>query len=202
MNENQKTKNKESDMEQKYGTNLCECGKNIRIDMETCESCEETEQKTYDSEPATSEDMNRIKSMLHGEDISGGLFNIELPEGEVEKQKERFDYAASFIDINDVGNTPCYRTDQVKMKLTPEQLVILKEALETLSVNIESMEYLYTEKGMADLYEQQTYIRDLRNIVDESINQYVLHRPYSPFLPNWIRRIGKDDMEKITKKKV
>lgn len=157
---------------------------------------EEVEQKTYASEPVTFEEMQRLQGDFYQEDLSGGLQNIHVPDEEVKRQHEQWKHAQSFIDMRDDRNIPCYRTDQVHLKLTPEQLVVLKDALEAFSVNIDHTDYLYTEKQMSGLYEQQSYIRGLRDIVDNTLNEYVRHRPYSPFLPTWFKKIGKDELDK------
>jgi len=156
----------------------------------------ETEQVIHDTETVTPEEMSRLQQDFFNEDLVGGLQNIEVSEEELERQRVEREYAESFIDIKDAGKTPCFRTDQVHLKITPEQLVVLTEALEAFSVNIELTDYLYVEKGMGKLYEQQSYIRMLRDISDDTLNEYVRHRPYSPFLPVWFKKIGKDEVEK------
>jgi hypothetical protein len=93
---------------------------------------EEVEQVTHESESVTADDIAQLNMNFYGEDLSGGLQNITVTEEEIERQRVQQEYAQSFIDMKDVGNTPCYRTDQVHLKLTPEQLVVLKEALEAL----------------------------------------------------------------------
>ena len=157
---------------------------------------EETEQKTFESEPISVEELNNFKDMLYGEDFSGGLQNIQVSEEELERQRESFEYAQSFIDMKEDQNIPCYRTDQVTLKLTPEQLVVLKEALETLSVNMVEIPYLEDELGIDCLYKQQSYVRMLRDNVDDLLNEYVRHRPYSAFIGTWVKKIGKDEVAK------
>lgn len=157
---------------------------------------EEKEQVVHSSETVTPEEMAELQRNLYDDDISGGLQNIRVSEEELERQRVELKYAQSFIDMKEVGNIPCYQTDQVHLKLTPEQLVILKQALEAFSVNIEHTDYLYTEKQMSNLFQEQSYIRMLRDMVDDTINEYVRHRPYSPFLPSWFKKIGKSDVEK------
>lgn len=164
------------------------------LDIIICEC--ERKPVTYDSETATPEDIERLNQGFYQEDLSGGLMNVQVPEEELKRQREALEYAQSFIDMKWVGNTPCYRTDLVHMKLTPEQLVVLKEVLEAFSSNIEMTDYLYTEKQMSNLYDHQSYVRDLRDEVNDALDAYVCHRPYSPFLPSWVKRIGKNDVAK------
>ena len=157
---------------------------------------EETAAVTHDSEPVSYDEMQRLQEDFYTDDLSGGLQNVQVSEEELERQREQYEYAQSFIDIKDVGNTPCFRTDQVHLKLTPEQLVVLKEALEALSLDMTELEYLTEEKCMEYMYQQQSYIRMLHDITDDTLNEYVRHRPYSPFLPTWFKKIGKDELEK------
>ena len=157
---------------------------------------EEREQVIHSSETVTPDEMAVLQNSFYEDDLAGGLQNIQVSEEELERQREQWEYAQSFIDMKDDGKTPCYRTDQVHLKLTPEQLVVLIQALEAVSCDIELMDYLYTEKGMGNRYEQQSYIRMLRDISDDTLNEYVRHRPYSPFLPTWFKKIGKTDVEK------
>lgn len=176
--------------DQKDVNRCVDCG----LDVFVCE-CEK-EAVTHDSEPVTPEDIERLNHSFYEEDLGGGLMNVKVPEEELQRQREQLEYAQSFIDMKDVENTPCYRTDRVHLKLTPEQLVVLIQALEAFSVNIEHTDYLYTEKQMCNLYEEQSYIRMLRDMCDDTLNEYVCHRPYSPFLPTWFKKIGKDDVDK------
>lgn len=157
---------------------------------------EEKEAVTHESEPVTFEEMQRLQEDFYSEDLGGGLQNIQVSEEELERQREAWEYAQSFIDMKDDKNTPSYRTDQVHLKLTPEQLVVLKEALEAFSTRIEMTDYLYVERQMGNLYQQQQYINMLRDMVDDTLNEYVRHRPYTPFLPTWFKKIGKDELDK------
>jgi hypothetical protein len=150
------------------------------------------EPKIYDSETVTPEEMTELQYNLYEEDIDGGLQNIQVSQEELDKQQEELEYAKSFIDIEDSQSAPPYRTDMVHLKFTPEDLVILKEALEAFSTSIEMTDYLYTELEMGNLYQQQQYINMLRDEVNDTLDDYVIHRPYSPFLPTWFKRIGKD----------
>ena len=156
---------------------------------------EETEQVIHPSETVTPEEMADLQRKFYGDDLDGGLQNIEVSEEELERQRIAWEYAQSFIDMKDDDNTPCCRTDQVHLKLTPEQLVVLKEALEAFSTRVEMTDYLYEERGMGNLYQQQQYINMLRDIVDDTLNEYVRHRPYSPFLPTWFKKIGKHEIK-------
>jgi len=154
---------------------------------------EEKEQVIHDSESVSYEEMSRLQENFYADDLDGGLQNIKVSEEEIERQLVAIEHAKSFIDMKDMGTTPCYRTDKVHLKLTPEQLVVLKEALEVLSLDMNNIEYLSNEKEWETLYQQQSYVRYLHDRVDDTINEYVRHRPYSPFLPTWFKKIGKND---------
>lgn len=156
---------------------------------------EESEQKTYDSEPATPEDIERLNHGFYEQDLAGGLMNVQVPEEELERQREALKYAESFIDMSEECNTPCYKKDEVHLKLTPEQIVVLVEILQNYSLNMQNIEYL-EEDASFSLYEQQIYVNLLRNKVDHMLNEYLRHRPYSAFVGAWAKKIGKDDLDK------
>ncbi len=157
---------------------------------------EEQEAKTYNSEPVSLEEMQKLRHDFYEDDIFGGLHNIQVSEEEIERQRRASEYIKSFIEMIDHSNVPCYRTDKIHLKLTPEQLVVLIQALESFSLNMYPLEYLSEERGISKLYEQQSYIRMLRDLTDDVLNSYVKHRPYSPFLPVWFKKIGKNDVDK------
>ena len=62
---------------------------------------EEVEQKTFDSETITPEEMTELQYNLYEEDIDGGLQNIRVSPEELEKQREQMEYAKTFIDLKD-----------------------------------------------------------------------------------------------------
>lgn len=155
------------------------------------------EPKTYDSEPASPEDIEMLNRGFYEQDLSGGLMNVQVPEEDLERMRLEDADIRAFIDIKSCCDVPCYQTDQVTIKLTPEQLVVLKEALESFSLNLYPLDYLTEEKGISRLFDQQSYVRMLRDKVDDTINSYVKKRPYDPFLPTWFKRIGKDDIYKL-----
>jgi hypothetical protein len=157
---------------------------------------EEKEAVTHESEPVSFEEMQRLQEDFYSEDLGGGLQNIQVPEEELERQRKQWEHAQSFIDMNDEKNVPCYRTDQVHLKLTPEQLVVLKEALEAFCTRIEMTDYLYEELKMGNLFEHLEYVLMLRDDVDDTLNEYLRHRPYSPFVGTWAKKIGKHELDK------
>ena len=165
-------------------------------DVEGGESSWVDEPKTYESSPVTPEEMMELNNNFYGDDIIGGLHNIEVPEEELKRQQEQQEYIRTFVDINDVEHTPCYRTDMVHLKITPEHLVVLKESLEALSVDMKNINYLSEEADLKSLFEQQLYIIELHNIIEKTLNEYVEHRPYSPFLSIWFKRISTRDFFK------
>ena len=157
---------------------------------------EEVPQKTFDSVPVAPEDIEKLQGCFYFDDLSGGLQNVQVSDEELERQNEQWEYAKSFIDMRDLRNVPCYQTDLVSFKLTPEQLVVLKQSLEVLSLNMSDVNYFKCELKHESLYQQQSYIRLLHDIVDKTLDDYAYSRPYSPFLPSWLKKIGKYDVEK------
>lgn len=152
------------------------------------------EPKTYDSETITPEEMTELQNNFYPDDIDGGLQNIEVSPEELEIQREKLEYAKTFIDLKESQSAPPYRTDLVHLKLTPEELVVLKQALENLSLDMRTeVPYMSEEMEILNLYDQQSYIRMIRDQVDDTLNEYVKHRPYTPYLVTWRKRIGKSD---------
>lgn len=147
---------------------------------------EEITQKTFESEPLTSEELSTLNINLYSDDINGGLHNIKLTEEEVEEITEQDKLAHEFIEITDEATELPQLKDQVMVKFSPEDLMILKESLEQFSLNPSDIKYIEE-----DLYTQQTYVRELRDKIDGFIDIYVKHRPYSPFFKSWVKRIGK-----------
>lgn len=151
---------------------------------------EEVAQKTYDSEPMTADELQEVKDNLYGDDISGGLQNITVPPEELQKIKDQEEYAKEFIVINDDRENP-ERVDGVRIVLTPTELVLLKEILEIFSLNMVEVPHMTEVMGIEKQYDQQAQVRQLRDIIDGQLNEYVKYRPYSPWFASWIKKIGK-----------
>ena len=131
---------------------------------------------------------------MYGDDISAGLHNIYVPEHERLIISQQDKLAREHIIINDdmsPSESP-HTTDGVICVFTPEELMILKNIIEEQSINMVDVEYMNTVMGVSELYDQQAYVRQLRDTVDMNIDNYVKLRPYTPFLKNWVKKIDKE----------
>jgi len=152
---------------------------------------EEVTQKTFDSEPLTNEELNDLKLSLYDDDISGGLHNIHLTDDEIEEIKEQDEKSLEFMEISDEATEVPQQSDNIKLKLPPESLMVIIEVLKQFNLNMKNVEYLENESKCADIYEQQTELRLLVLELNRQLDNYICHRPYSPFFESWVKRIGK-----------
>lgn len=156
---------------------------------------DETPQVTGESSPVSPEEFSALKDNLYGDDIAGGLQNIQVPPEELLVIKLQEEEVAKRIVMNG-GDLP-QKTDGVICVLTPEELMILKEVVENYSTNFQMINYCYDVMGETDPYKQQGLLRQLRDTIDMNLNDYVKLRPYSPFLSAWVKKVGKDDVRKL-----
>ena len=144
------------------------------------------------------EDFERASENLTPEDLDGGFHNIQVPDSFRTQMEKDAEEAASFIIINEGADEIPHKVDGVNVTFTPEELVILTQALEQFSSSSCCvLPYVGEELDMS-LYEQQGKIRQLRDNVNSTLEHYVRVRPYAPFLVPWVRRIGKDKLRKWT----
>lgn len=141
-------------------------------------------------------DVQKAREMLIDEDFDGGFHNIQPPPEFYENAQREAEEAESFIIMNDGAGEIPYKVDGVNVTFTPEELVLLTEILELFSTETCSVvPYAGNELNMS-LYEQQGKVRQLRDIVDGTLDHYVRVRPFTPFLVPWLRKIGKDKIRK------
>jgi hypothetical protein len=159
---------------------------------------EEITQKTFESEPLTKEELSELKLNLYSDDIDGGLQNVKLTDDEIEEINLIDEKSQEFMEINDEMTNVPYLSDIIKLKLSPESLLIVIEILKQFSINMKNIEYLENEsKCGCDIYEQQTRVRMLVEELDSQLDTYIKNRPYSPFFVNWVDHIGRSHREKI-----
>ena len=171
----------------------CDRDSNGTLRCPVCSVINEQEQKTFDSEPISSEEFNKIKDNLYDDDLRGGLHNIQVPPEDLLKIKEQEELAKKHIIIKEgmeITEMP-QKTDGVITVFTPEELIILREILETYSLNMRSIGYAYDVMNMENRYDHQSLVRQLRDTVDMNIDNYVKLRPYNPFFVSWAKKIGK-----------
>lgn len=157
--------------------------------------------------------------MFDHDDIEGGLIGVQPPddydpnapiekvsldtfkrEPKVEINPELMDVGYDLDadpDVPDIG----YKTDEISVKLTPEQVVILSQILKQSSFSEALVPYIDTELKF-DIYEQQGYIRDMVGVVDDTLNEYVVNKEYDPFTVPWFKRIGKGKVRNNGRKRV
>lgn len=137
------------------------------------------------------EDLEEARKNFTPEDLSGGLHNVQVPPSFAEQEAINAARAAEFITINDeLGEIP-HKTDGISVTFTPEELVFLTQVLEQFaSSTCCVVPYADKELNM-NLYTQQGLVRQLRDNVDATLDQYVRVRPFTPFLIPWFNRIGK-----------
>ncbi len=185
-----------------FMNNECNCEKDsngtLKCPVHYVPEIPEQEQKIYDSEPLTSDEIGSIQGNLFGDDITGGLHNIQVPLEELEKIKEQEELAKEHIIVSDESTQVSPQTsDGIICVFTPEELMILKNIIEEQSIEMTDIGYMSTIMEECELYDQQTYIRGLRDKVDMNINRYVKLRPYSPWSSSWIKKIGKKHVRTV-----
>lgn len=149
------------------------------------------EQKTSESSPITDADRAQLKEMFGDEDIIGGMQNIDIPETALDKIKEQYEKASEFIDLHDESTDVAHKMDGVSVVFTPEEMMVLIQILEqNATASCCVVDYASNILNM-DLYGQQGYVRQLRDRVDGTLDEYVKVRPFSPFLSGWVKKIGK-----------
>lgn len=155
------------------------------------------EQKTFESAPVTKEEMELVREQFYDEDVTGGFHNIEPPPEAIEELNAQQEAAQSFIIMQTDNDTNiAHKIDGVNVIFTPEEMVVLIQILEKYSVNMKYIEYAEDVMGMESTYDQQALVRHLRDRVDDTLDEYAKHRPYSPFLMGWLKKIGKDKVRK------
>jgi hypothetical protein len=137
------------------------------------------------------EDVERAKYMLTPEDFDGGFHNVEPPAEFYAEEEKKASEAETFIGMDDSFNGIPHKTDRVQVVFSPEELVILTQVLENYSTHIIGVEYVYEELGYDEIYQHQTLVRGLRDVVNDTLEHYIKVRPYSPFIVPWVNRIGK-----------
>lgn len=140
----------------------------------------ESEQKTFDSEVASSDEFQKVLNDLYMDDVD----DMELVE------------LSEFAVLSPISTEKPQTADLIKLQLSPEKMMIVKEVLEIFSVNQKNIQYMEDELDIG-LYDQQTQVRDIRDEINNYLDVYVKNRPYSPFFQSWIKRIGKSDVRKM-----
>ena len=159
---------------------------------------EEVSQKTFESEPLTPKEIIELKLNLYSDDIDGGLQNIQLIDEEIEEIRLKEEKSLEFMEIKDEVTEIPHLTDNIKLKLPPDSLMIIIEVLKRFSLDMKNIQYLEKEsKSGDDIYEQQTEIRLLVLELNRQLNNYISNRPYSPFFESWVKRIGRSNVRKV-----
>lgn len=148
---------------------------------------EEVEQKTFDSEPTTPEEMAHIKHMLTQEDQDAGFHNIDVPEDFKEEEPDPVSLSRILPAENDTD--PIQRTDIIRVDMTPEQLAFTIEAMKRVSWKESDLEYFYNDTKESSQYEDIAKIRKLVDSLEFQFNEYVVNRPFTPWLKPWLNRI-------------
>ena len=142
------------------------------------------------------DEFKEAQEMFDPEDMSGGLANVKPPDSFYAEAAAKQTEAEGFIIPSEDQSKLPYKDDKVLVAMSPEDLVILTEILENCSVNMHNISYL--EKDMS-VYEQQSFIRAMRDKIDNTLMRYCLLRHYkgfAAFLTPWIKKIGRDEVLK------
>lgn len=160
----------------------------------------------YEEMISKPEEFDLALENFDGQDMAGGLANVRPPDSFVQEMAAQEEEANRFIIPCDDPSKLPHKEDKMLVELTPEEVLVFIQALESLSVNMKNIPYLESEG--VDLFAQQSFIREIRKKFDDTLMKYLMLRPstsYVQFLNTWIKKIGKEkelkELDRIKREK-